>query len=44
MREARAGKTIEQVLAMKLSAPYEKEWPGGHERFIRGVFDEASRR
>ena len=43
-REVRAGKTIEQVLALKLSAEYEKEWPGGHERFIRAVFDEASRR
>jgi cyclase len=43
-REVRAGKTIEQVLALKLSAEYEKEWPGGHERFVRAVFDELSRR
>ncbi len=43
-REVLAGRTIEQVLAMKLSAEYEKEWPGGHERFVRAVFDEASRR
>jgi glyoxylase-like metal-dependent hydrolase (beta-lactamase superfamily II) len=43
-REVRAKKTIEQVLALKLSAEFEKEWPGGHERFIRAVFDEASGR
>ena len=43
-REVRAGKTIEQVLAMKLSAEFEKEWPGGHERFVRAVFDEVSRK
>ena len=43
-REVRAGKTIEQVLAMKLSAEFEREWPGGHERFVRAVFDEVSRK
>ncbi len=43
-REVRAGKTIEQVLAMKLSAEFEKDWPGGHERFVRAVFDEVSRK
>ncbi len=43
-REVRAGKTIEQVLALKLTAAYEKEWPGGHERFVRALFEELSRR
>jgi glyoxylase-like metal-dependent hydrolase (beta-lactamase superfamily II) len=43
-REVRAGKTIEQVLALKLAAAYEKEWPGGHERFVRAVYEELSRR
>ncbi len=43
-QQLRAKKTIEQVLAMKLSAEYEKDWPGGHERFIRAVFDEGLRR
>jgi len=43
-REVRAGRTIDQVLALKLGAPYEKEWPGGHERFIRTVYEELSRR
>jgi cyclase len=41
-REVRAGKTAEQVLAMKLSSAYAGEWPGGHDRFIRAVFDELS--
>lgn len=42
--EVRAGKTIEQVLALKLGAAYEKDWPAGHERFIRAVYEELSRR
>ena len=42
--ELRARKTIEQVLALKLTAPYEKEWPGGHERFVRAVYEELSRK
>jgi cyclase len=42
--EVRAGKTIEQVLALKITAPYEKDWPGGHERFVRAVYEELSRR
>ncbi|WP_411280458.1 MBL fold metallo-hydrolase [Gemmatimonas sp.] len=41
-REVRARKTIEQILAMKLSAEYLREWPGGHDRFIRAVFDELT--
>lgn len=43
-REVRAGKTIEQVLALELSAEYATEWPGGHERFLRASFDELSQR
>ncbi|MBL8982978.1 MAG: MBL fold metallo-hydrolase [Gemmatimonadetes bacterium] len=43
-QEVRAGKTIEQVLALKLTAAYEKDWPGGHERFVRAVYEELSRR
>jgi glyoxylase-like metal-dependent hydrolase (beta-lactamase superfamily II) len=43
-REVKGGKTIEQVLALKLSAEFEKEWPGGHERFVRAVYDEMSKR
>lgn len=41
-REVKGGKTIDQVLALKLTAPYEKDWPGGHERFVRAVYDELS--
>lgn len=41
-REVKAGKSIEQVLALKLTAPYEKEWPGGTERFVRAVYDELT--
>ena len=43
-KELRGGKTIEQILALKLSAEYEKEWPGGHDRFVRAVFEELSRK
>ncbi len=43
-REVKGGKTIDQVLALKLTAPYEKDWPGGHERFVRAVYDELSGR
>jgi glyoxylase-like metal-dependent hydrolase (beta-lactamase superfamily II) len=43
-RELRAGKSVEQILALQLAAPYAGEWPGGHERFIRTVVEELSRR
>ncbi len=42
--EVRAGKTIEQVLALKVTAAHEREWPGGHERFVRAVYEELSRK
>jgi glyoxylase-like metal-dependent hydrolase (beta-lactamase superfamily II) len=42
--EIAAGKTFEQVLAAKVTAPYEKEFPGGHERFVRLAYQELSRR
>ncbi len=44
VREVRAGKSVDAIVALKLSAEYEKEWPGGHERFVRAVFEESSRR
>jgi cyclase len=44
MRETSAGKSVEQVLAMKLSAEYAAQWPGGHDRFVRAVFDEVTTR
>jgi glyoxylase-like metal-dependent hydrolase (beta-lactamase superfamily II) len=39
-----AGKTVEQVLAADLTAPYREAWPGGHERFVRLLHQELSRR
>ncbi len=42
--EIAAGKTIEQVLAANLTAAYAKDWPGGHERFVRTLFEELSGR
>ncbi|MGQ0640856.1 MAG: MBL fold metallo-hydrolase [Gemmatimonadaceae bacterium] len=42
--EIAASKTIEQVLAAKLTEPYAKDWPGGHERFIRTLYEELSGR
>lgn len=42
--EVAAGKTLEQILAAKLTAPYEKEFPGGHERFVRLAYQELARR
>lgn len=43
-KEVRAGKTVEQVLAMKVTAEYATEWPGGHDRFVRAVFEELSKK
>lgn len=42
--EVAAGKTVEQVLAANLTGPYLKEWPGGHDRFVRILHQELSRR
>jgi hypothetical protein len=42
--EIAAGKTVDQVLAANITAPYAKEWPGGHERFVRLLYQELTRR
>lgn len=42
--EVAAGKTVDQVLAANITAPYAKEWPGGHERFVRLLYQELTRR
>jgi cyclase len=42
--EIRAGKTVEQVLAANIAAPYASQFPGGHERFVRILHQELSRR
>jgi hypothetical protein len=42
--EIAAGKTIEQVLAANITAAYAKDWPAGHERFVRTLYEELSGR
>lgn len=42
--EVRAGRTLEEVIAMRITAPYAAGWPGGHERFVRLLYQELSRR
>lgn len=41
--EVRAGRTIEEVMAMGISEPFRSGWPGGHERFLRILYQELSR-
>jgi cyclase len=43
-QEIAAGKTADQVIALDITAPYRKEWPGGHERFVRTLHRELSQR
>lgn len=38
------GKTIEQILELNIGAQYAKEFPGGHERFVRATHQELTRR
>lgn len=42
--EIAAGKTIDQILAANIAAPYAKDWPAGHERFVRTLYEELSGR
>ena len=42
--EVGAGKSVDQVLAANITAPYAKDWPGGHERFVRLLYQELTRR
>lgn len=42
--EITARKTIDEVLAMNLAAPYAADFPTGHERFLRTLYLELSRR
>jgi cyclase len=43
-KEIAAGKSVDQVLAAKITEPYAKDWPGGHERFVRVVYQELAGR
>ena len=38
------GKTIEQILELNIGAAYAKDFPGGHERFVRATHQELTRR
>ena len=42
--EVVAGKTVDQVLAANITAAFAREWPNGHERFVRLLYQETSRR
>ena len=42
--EVAAGRTLEQVLAANISAPYAADFPSGHERFVRLLYQELARR
>ncbi len=43
-KEIAAGKSVDQVLAAKITEPYAKDWVGGHERFVRILYQELSAR
>ena len=42
--ELKAKKTLEQVLADSITKPYAKEWPASHERFVRLLYQEMTRK
>ena len=41
-KEIAAKHTIDQVLASKITAEYDKDWPNGRERFLRILYQELS--
>ncbi|MBC7895163.1 MAG: MBL fold metallo-hydrolase [Cytophagaceae bacterium] len=43
-REVAARRSVDQVLALKITEPYAKDFPGGHERFVRLLHEELSKR
>jgi glyoxylase-like metal-dependent hydrolase (beta-lactamase superfamily II) len=43
-KEVASGKTVDQVLALKITEPYAKDFPAGHERFVRLLHEELSKR
>jgi len=43
-KEIAAKHTIDQVLASKITAEYDKDWPTGRERFLRILYQELSTR
>jgi glyoxylase-like metal-dependent hydrolase (beta-lactamase superfamily II) len=43
-KEIATGRTIEQILASKITTEYDTSWPGGRERFLRIAFQELSKK
>jgi len=43
-KEIAAKHTVDQVLASKITAEYDKDWPNGRERFLRILYQEISAR
>lgn len=43
-KEIAAKHTVDQVLASKITAEYDKDWPNGRERFLRILYQEVSGR
>jgi cyclase len=43
-KEIAAKHTVDQVLASKITAEYDKDWPNGRERFLRILYQELSAR
>ena len=41
-KEIAAKHTVDQVLATKITAEYDKDWPNGRERFLRILYQELS--
>lgn len=37
-----AGKSLDQIIAAKITSDYAKDWPGGHDRFVRLLYQELS--
>ncbi len=42
--ELAAGRTLDQILALKITEPFAKDFPSGHDRFVRLLFQEMSKR
>lgn len=40
--EIAGGRTVEQVLAARVTDPYLKDWPAAHERFVRTAYQELA--
>lgn len=43
-QQVAAGRSLEQVLAAKITQDFATDWPGGHDRFVRLLYQELTRR